>query len=289
MATKPPPARQRPEPIRLTESVESARAKLQARVAIGEEMLNRRFPERADLQTLQADQGAWSDYNSELLRRLFTTDDLAREYVSSGGRVRSSLAGWSLIEDLHRCTATIQVRVAKLKSSIARLELYAGEQSDTAVSLTPVVSGEFTRAFVVHGRDDAAKESVARFLTRLGVEPVILHEQSSSGMTVIEKLEHYSEVPFAVVLLTPDDEGKLAGSESSPVARARQNVILELGYFVGKLGRKNVCALFKQPVEIPSDWDGVVWIPMDEHEGWKAKLARELRAAGFAIDAAALL
>lgn len=186
----------------------------------------------------------------------------------------------------------LEVRLRNLRSIIERLELFpaaATAHSASPSQAPPVSARDFTHAFVVHGRDDSAKESVARFLQNLGVTPVVLHEQASGGRTIIEKLEHYGKVAFAVVLLTPDDEGRLAGSTEDFRPRARQNVLLELGYFVGLLGRKNVCALCRPPVEIPSDWDGVVWVPMDEHDGWKMKLAKELRAAGFTVDLSALL
>jgi predicted nucleotide-binding protein len=86
------------------------------------------------------------------------------------------------------------------------------------------------------------------------------------------------------VLLTPDDEGRQAGSNTELRPRARQNVILELGYFVGLLKRERVCALYKGDLELPSDWDGVVWVRMDDRGAWKLELARELKAAGFDVD-----
>ncbi|HET6332086.1 MAG TPA: nucleotide-binding protein, partial [Polyangiales bacterium] len=101
------------------------------------------------------------------------------------------------------------------------------------------------RVFVVHGRDESAKEAVARFLAKLDLEPIILHEQPNQGRTVIEKFEGSADVDFAVVLLTPDDTGELADGSGEPKPRARQNVIFELGYFVGRLGRSRVCALHK--------------------------------------------
>lgn len=100
------------------------------------------------------------------------------------------------------------------------------------------------RVFIVHGHDEAPREMVARFLLEVGLEPVILHEQANRGMTVVEKLQANANVGFAVVLLTPDDEGK-SSTEGQLKPRARQNVILELGYFVGLLGRDRVCALRK--------------------------------------------
>ena len=137
------------------------------------------------------------------------------------------------------------------------------------------------KVFIVHGHDEGARETVARFLERLGFQSIILHEQANQGRTVIEKVEAHGEVGFAVVLLTPDDEGCVKGG--IPEARARQNVLLELGYFLGRLGRHKVCALKRGTVEIPSDFAGVVWESMDK-DGWKQALGRELEAAGHEID-----
>ena len=139
--------------------------------------------------------------------------------------------------------------------------------------------------FVVYGHDDAAEQEVARFISKCGLTPVILHEKASGGRTVIEKLEYYSDVSFAVVLLTPDDKGGTADSAPDELRpRARQNVIAELFYFIGKLGRANVCALKKGEIEIPSDIGGVVYTPMDTGVGWKTSLIRELEAAGHHVD-----
>ncbi|WP_017523028.1 TIR domain-containing protein [Pusillimonas noertemannii] len=139
------------------------------------------------------------------------------------------------------------------------------------------------RVFVVHGHDGEAREMVARFLKAMEFEPIILHEQANQGGTVIEKFEANSDVEFAVVLLTPDDLGRsLKEDQLNP--RARQNVLLELGYFIGRLGRRNVCALQRGNIELPSDYVGVVWERMDEGGGWKLALARELKAAGNEVD-----
>jgi predicted nucleotide-binding protein len=141
------------------------------------------------------------------------------------------------------------------------------------------------KVFVVHGHDEAAREAMARFLEKIELKAIILQEQPDQGFTIIEKFETYaSQVSFAVVLLTPDD---LGGPASAPAqaARARQNVIFELGYFVGKLGRGRACLLCKGEVEIPSDLYGVIYTDMDAAEGWKLKLVRELKAAGLDFDA----
>lgn len=138
------------------------------------------------------------------------------------------------------------------------------------------------KIFIVHGHDNGAKSEVARFLEKIGFEAIILHEQANQGKTIIEKIDVYGNVSFAVVLLTPDDEGCARGERPSP--RARQNVILELGYFIGRLGRDKVCALKKGDMEIPSDFMGVVWENMDQNGAWQQNLARELNAAGHNID-----
>ena len=139
--------------------------------------------------------------------------------------------------------------------------------------------------FIIHGHDDGTKETVARFIERLGLKPIILHEQPNQGQTIIEKFERHAEVAFAIALLTPDDIGSLAGEEQSLKPRARQNVIFELGYFTGKLHRGRVCALTKGNVEIPSDYDGVLYIPFDASGAWRMELVRELKTAGFEVDA----
>ncbi len=140
--------------------------------------------------------------------------------------------------------------------------------------------------FVVHGRDVGVRDSVVRFLSDLQLKPIVLQERPSKGRTIAEKFEeHAREAGFAVVLFTPDDEGALVGEYSNPQLRARQNVIFELGFFIGRLGRDKVSVLYKGDVEIPSDYAGVEYIPFDYEGGWKLKLITELQTAGFDVDA----
>lgn len=142
-----------------------------------------------------------------------------------------------------------------------------------------------SEVFVVHGHDLALRDRVARLIQRLGLTPVILEEQSSGGLTIIEKFErHAGVVGFAVVLLTPDDVGAAAGQPVPDKAnRARQNVVLELGYFMGKLGRSHVAALCTEAVERPSDIDGLVYIDPDR-EDWQFRLAKEIKDAGLPVN-----
>ena len=140
------------------------------------------------------------------------------------------------------------------------------------------------KVFIVHGHDDAVKFSVARFLEKLKLTPVILHEQASGGATIIEKIEQHSNVGFGIVLYTPCDLGK-AKDHSELNFRARQNVIFEHGYLIGKLGRTNVCALVKDNVEKPNDISGVVYINYDSDSGWQSQVLKELKNSGYHIDA----
>jgi predicted nucleotide-binding protein len=138
--------------------------------------------------------------------------------------------------------------------------------------------------FVVHGHDTAARSAVELFLERQNLNPIILSEQPGRGATVIEKLERHGAVEFAVVILTGDDRGR-AMSDPTEQPRARQNVILELGYFLGRLQRHRVVALYEEGVELPSDYKGVEYIRFSPSDAeWKTKLAKELEAAGYAID-----
>jgi hypothetical protein len=156
-------------------------------------------------------------------------------------------------------TANIQNLVSQMFVTFAR-DYIDHVKSSTGASeptLLPERSGPAARkVFIVHGHDEGARESVARFLEQLDFDPIILHEQANQGRTIIEKIEAHGDVGFAVVLLTPDDIGSVQGGD--PLPRARQNVLLELGYFIGRLGRARVCALKRGDVEVPSDFGGVV-------------------------------
>jgi predicted nucleotide-binding protein len=147
-----------------------------------------------------------------------------------------------------------------------------------------------SRVFVSHGHDPEMKQGIVSFVTRVGLEPVVLEDRPNEGRTIIEKLEHYSNVAFAVILFSPDDLAypkRRSPSEARP--RARQNVVLELGYFAAKLGRKNVVLLKKgEGLEIPSVFDGVMHVAYDELGAWRHSLAAELRVSGREIDTSRL-
>jgi predicted nucleotide-binding protein len=142
------------------------------------------------------------------------------------------------------------------------------------------------KVFIVHGRDNEAKQEASRFIEKLGLEAIILHEQASVGMTIIEKIERYSnDADFALVLYTACDQGRgVHESDTHHKNRARQNVVFEHGYLMAKLGRENVCPLVKGNIETPNDISGIVYVPMDEYSAWKNEVAKELKACGYTIN-----
>ena len=138
------------------------------------------------------------------------------------------------------------------------------------------------RVFVVHGQNDTARTTVASFLESIGLVGIVLHEQPNMGRHLLTKfIQEADLVTFAVVLMTDDDLGSLKGGELAP--RARQNVILELGYFLAHLGQAKVCALITPGLETPSDFDGIVYIRMDDEKQWQQELKRELLAAKMPV------
>lgn len=182
-------------------------------------------------------------------------------------------------EGIVRAVLLLQQAIQGLQEEIEEQGYSATAPAPESVQ-SPVLN---RRIFIVHGHEDGARETVARFVEKIGFEAVILHEQANRGRTIIEKVEAHSDVGFAVILLTPDDEGRKKATEEL-LPRPRQNVLLELGYFIGKLGRENVAAFKSGEMEIPTDFAGVVWEDLDAKGAWKVALGRELKAAGFEVD-----
>lgn len=151
---------------------------------------------------------------------------------------------------------------------------------------------ETKKIFIVHGHDESAKITVGWFLSKLGFDPIILHEQADGGKTIIEKIEKETDVVFAIVLYTPCDEGRLLG-DTDLKYRARQNVVFEHGYLIGKLGRDKVCALVKtdndKKIEKPGDIDGVIYKKMDDAGAWEKEVCKEMKKAGLEVDLNKLL
>lgn len=242
--------------------------------------------ERQDIQ--ESDITAWRTIARDYLVRTFGSDSPnvnAALHAQGDGGLYFGMED-NEYADLMKSGLSNKIKI--LESCIEQLEtdIRLNTKAPHEADDTQMPEASFTnKVFVVHGHNHGVKETVARFLERLDLEPVILHEKANSGRTIIEKFSDYADVQFAVVLLTADDEGKARGSTENPQLRARQNVILELGYFLGRLGRARVCALYESGVEVPSDYQGVLFLPLDSSDRWKFDLVRELRATGFLVDA----
>ena len=270
------------EVLELVVSKTDAEAKIQARIDKGNELLKALINSREILEATKNDYYKWSDYNYELLKRLFSTNALAEEYNFWIGIASGTTP--TLGEEVTDLKKDIQSHIHRLESIKERLELLPVKTAKCTPPMQVSSGSRTNKIFIVHGHDEGAREAVARYLEKLKIAPIILHEQANRGRTLIEKLEQISNVDFAVVLLTPDDVGASATEAKILNPRARQNVILELGYFAGKLGRSRVCALHKGSVELPSDFIGVVYVTMDASGAWKLLLAKELKEAGFEVD-----
>jgi predicted nucleotide-binding protein len=178
---------------------------------------------------------------------------------------------------------TVDVKVTELESLLAKVNLIHSEveQTITTTALQEATISEKDTVFIIHGHDDAMKKAVQLFLTRANLKDIVLHEQPDKNRTVIEKLiEEANSAAYVIAILSPDD------IQEDGTVRARQNVVLEIGYFIGRLGREKVRLLRKGEVVIPSDLQGILFENYDNEGAWRIKLLKEMQAAGLPIDLA---
>jgi len=271
---------------RLTEPIATAEAKISERIDKGQQLSTQITPISSveELKARKAAWYSWDEYNRTLLTRLLGKPVLD-EYVASIGIYGSPSSPQAEIREFEEDLAR---DIRKLESIRDRLPLWADEATE---AVAPSVRDERGPVaidgpiFVVHGHNLGRANEVARVLERAtGKDVVILHEQANRGRTVLEKFEqHAAQASFAVVVLTGDDEGGAKGADGLR-ARGRQNVIFEMGFFFALLGRDRVVVLLEPDVEQPSDVHGLVYERLDSGGSWKQGLARELSAAGIAVD-----
>ena len=198
------------------------------------------------------------------------------------GRLELSRTHWAIKDEpifeilINRGFITQQQRDASLL-----------QKTPQVVPVAPLANTELgkfntSQVFIVHGHDEIAKLEMSDFVSSLGLEPIILHMQASSGRTIIEKIEHYSNVGFGIVLYTPCDVGNKVGDLSGNY-RARQNVVFEHGFLIGKLTRARVTAVVKGDMETPNDISGVVYVTLDANNNWKEELKKEMRSVGYRV------
>lgn len=197
-------------------------------------------------------------------------------YSMIGGRLTDA-------QELHYLRESLREDLSKVESIADRLDLWAPADAGVTSGQSPPPSATAT-VFIVHGSDTPRAEQVARTVEKITRrDAVILHLEANGGKTLIEKLEaNAAEAAFAVVILSGDDVGSRAGSTDLK-PRARQNVVFEMGFFFGHIGRARTCVLYDETVELPSDVNGLVYVKLDADEAWKSKLRLELVAAGVAL------
>jgi predicted nucleotide-binding protein len=206
--------------------------------------------------------------------------DIFLEYLRNKHVSVILFSGSSTIFDRHRTLSAKGMDVHPLlkRASVNEIADIIKQSLKTVATISPDDNlVHATEVFIVHGRDNPARKAVSHLIKRLRLHAVVLTEQITGGQTIIEGLEKYSNAGFAVVLLTPDDIGYLKGKWREARTRARQNVILELGFCMGKLGRARVCALYKADVDLPSDYLGIRYIPMKGK--WRESLSKEIQNA----------
>lgn len=270
---------------------DEAKQRLQDRIDKGMELKSKQANTPETYTELSNAYSKWDSFNSELLRRIFTTDEAAKEYDFWGVMV-ASMSESSLGEKIADVYKDIDKKIHRLDSLIERLELIPLSKQVAQTSPLPESSSQpkTQKVFVVHGHDEVAKTSLEVFLHEIGLEPVVLHRQADEGMTVIEKFEKHSDVGYAFILLTPDEAAYLAAEQSKPEAerktelRARPNVIFEFGYFVGKLGCSRVCCLYTGNVSLPSDVSGMIYKRYETSvEEVAYSVIKDLKASGYVV------
>jgi predicted nucleotide-binding protein len=268
------------------------KTKLEERIELGKNLLNRLVTKTDQAGQLEVDYYKWDNYNSEYLKQAFNNENNTYKitYDDVNDWVGRIFGGPDTAQERYRhLREKIGNKIGNLEELVEKVDLLKSELSELPVIEESTSSiSDSNNVFIVHGHNIAIQQSVARVIEKLGLNPVILGEQPNQGKTVIEKFEKYSNVGFAIIILTDDDEGK-SKSEINMKNRARQNVILELGYFNGKLGRERVLPLYSEGVELPSDIHGLLYTPLDKAGNWKFAIVQELKAAGYTVDANKLL
>lgn len=266
---------------------------MRERIKIGVALQDRQANSRAEFEEISKNYKRWDSFNSAMLKKYFSTDELLVEYEQWSAGSIFMFYERTLGDEIQDLFRTLREKIQTLESIVERLELFLVRTLAPPVA-EPVAAAsrvlESNRVFIVHGHDDAAKGNLEAILREHGLEPIVLHRQADQGMTVIEKFEKHSDVGYAFILLTPDEISYLAAEEAKPDVerkkerRARPNVIFEFGYFVGKLGRSQVCCLYTGDVTLPTDIGGMLYKRYDKSiEEVAYAMLKDLRAAGYKV------
>jgi predicted nucleotide-binding protein len=254
-------------------------SELVERIGLGQSYLANPIDTQEKFSQLKKEFASWNDYNLELLKQSFNVEfnEYRKSYDDAGvwrGMMVTTIgARRDPSEELNKFLRKVTTKIENLEKLVKKINLLKSiEQESTSPSKE--IKFDKSQVFIVHGHDDLAKTETARFIEKLGLQPIILHEQASSSKSIIEKIEEYSDVGFGIVLYTPCDIGGKQDEKPVLKSRARQNVVFEHGFLIGKIKRQNVCALVKGDVELPNDISGVVYVEMDNADSWKYTIAK---------------
>lgn len=240
----------------------------------------------------------WKDFTSEIFKQAFDIPNNEYQYgFVRRGQAMIITGNEDWMKEDHD---EINDKISYIETFIQKIPLLPSAVEDNLPKKDEPEKVDKKKVFIVHGHNDALKTKVARVVEQMGLKAIILHEQEDYGKTVIEKFEENAEdVGFAIILLTADDRAvshadlKKEDKEKDYKAiyrnRARQNVIFEMGFFVGKLGRAHVFELQEEGIEEPSDLKGIIYTPVDEEDMWRFKLAKRLKAVGYEVNTDVLL
>ena len=276
-----------PPPTKLTISIDEFKQALKERIKLGEEILNRKINTQQEFDENREEYNLWNDFNSEYLKQSFNNEfnEYRDRYDKCSMFIGFAKRAQTPNSKLINFKESVKAKVTNLKKLLAKADLLKcsveSPVKETKSSMEPQELSN--NVFIVHGHNERIKLDTARTIEKLGLNPIILSEQPNQGQTIIEKFELHSDVGFAVILLTTDDLGKVKTDDEDKY-RARQNVIIEMGYFIGKLGRSKVFPLYEEGVELPSDLHGVLYVPIDDAGSWKFRLAKELNASGYDVN-----
>lgn len=273
--------KEKSEPI-LSMSKSEFKTQLSDTINKGEILLRKKITDKESFDDFQDEYKLWDNYNNQFLSNAF--DNLFNNYSSTYNSIEVSILNYTR----YNRPPESKLKKIQLQNKLAYLNSILAKTHMIKTKHEPFESFKLTdnksKVFIVHGHDDEAKTKAARFVEKLGFEAIILHEQASSSMSIIEKIEEYSNVGFGIVLYTPCDIGSKKIQNLELKSRARQNVVFEPGFLIGKIKRENVCALVKGDVELPNDISGVVYIQMDNADSWKYTIAKEMKASGYDVD-----
>lgn len=281
----------------MTRSLRQPRSDVQAQIEnqrqLGDALAKTFVGSEEAYRDLESQFRSWRERTGLLLERCFATPDEAKAMRNA---CEISPAAGLLEKRIKTVKAAAQAGVMELGSLLKNLDLYSDSNpsnsmpSDNHRKTSACANPSSKCIFIVHGHDRSNRAELELFLKELGLEPIVLERQANGGMSLIEKFEKYSDVSYAVVLATADDIGYAVAEEGKPDAkrakekRARQNVVFELGYFAGRLGRGRTCCLTSGGVQLPTDLAGLVEIRFNNHlEEAKEQIRRELRSAGFSL------